>query len=172
MGCPGGMSRIWYSPIILLKSDKFIIAAISVKRSIFGGCCNCYFWDVRLKIERIPNVCSFSWVSSPYKSLFILIFLNFVRSLLYAFQVSNCLALILLKGVLSPVMLLKEKHFTTDWKFRNLEGFVWKTIQAWLCGKSCFSLTNPSNLRQLLQSLLLRYTAENEDTLCMLFQLC
>ena len=38
--------------------------------------------------------------------------------------------------------------------------------------QSCFSLTNPSNLWQLLQSLLLRYTAENEDTLCMLFQLC
>ena len=41
-------------------------------------------------------------------------FLNFVKSLLYAFQVSNCLLLILLKGVLSLVMLLKEKYFTTD----------------------------------------------------------
>ena len=172
MGCPGGMSRIWYSPIILLKSDKFIIAAISVKRSIFGGCCNCYFWDVRLKIERIPNVCSFSWVSSPYKSLFILIFLNFVRSLLYAFQVSNCLALILLKGVLSPVMLLKGKIFHNRLKISKFRRICMENHSSMTVWQSCFSLTNPSNLWQLLQSLLLRYTAENEDTLCMLFQLC
>ena len=45
MGCPGGMSTISYTriytervpprhPIILLKSNKFNMAAVSVKRSI------------------------------------------------------------------------------------------------------------------------------------------
>ena len=36
-------------------------------------------------------------------------------------------------------------YFTTVWKFRNLQGFVWKTIQVWLGAKK----------------LLLRYIAEN-----------
>ena len=27
-----------------------------------------------------------------------------------------------------------KPYFTTVWKFRNLPGFVWKTIQAWLGG--------------------------------------
>ena len=34
-------------------------------------------------------------------------------------------------------------------------------MQAWLDGKSCFSHTNTPNFRRPLQSLLLRYTAEN-----------
>ena len=38
---------------------------------------------------------------------------------------------------------------------------VWKATHAWLGGKSCFSHTNPCDFQQLLQSLLLRYTAEN-----------
>ena len=38
---------------------------------------------------------------------------------------------------------------------------MWKTKQAWLDGKSCFSHTNASTFRRQLQSLLLRYTAEN-----------
>ena len=46
----------------------------------------------------------------------------------------------------------------------------------WLSGRSCFSHTNSSNFRQLLQSLHLRYTAENLQVtyICnfnMLFQL-
>ena len=49
-----------------------------------------------------------------------------------------------------------RKYFTTVWKFRNLQGFVWKTMQAWLGGKSCFSHTNPSNFRRPLQSLRLK----------------
>ena len=40
------------------------------------------------------------------------------------------------------------------------QGLVRKTTQPWLCGKSCFRHTNPFNF-WLLQSLLLRYTAEN-----------
>ena len=35
------------------------------------------------------------------------------------------------------------KYFTTVWKFRNLQAFVWKSIQAWMSGKSCFSHTIP-----------------------------
>ena len=46
-------------------------------------------------------------------------------------------------------------------KFQNLQGVVLKTTQAWLGGKSCFSHSDPSNFRQLLQSLLLRYMAES-----------
>ena len=30
----------------------------------------------------------------------------------------------------------------TDSKFYNLQGFVWKTMQAWLDGKNCFSKVN------------------------------
>ena len=30
-----------------------------------------------------------------------------------------------------------KKYFTTVWKFRYLQGFVWKTTQAWLGNKSC-----------------------------------
>ena len=56
--------------------------------------------------------------------------------------------------------MLKE-IFHDSLKIRNLQGFARKTIQAWLGGKSCFSPTNPSNFRRPLQSLLLRYTAEN-----------
>ena len=43
-------------------------------------------------------------------------------------------------------------------KISKLQGFVWKTMQAWLDGRSCFSHTNASNFRRPLQSLLLRYT--------------
>ena len=43
-----------------------------------------------------------------------------------------------------------RKYFTTVWPFQNLPGFVWKTTQAWLCGKSCFSHTNSSIFRQPL----------------------
>ena len=35
---------------------------------------------------------------------------------------------------------------------------VWKTMQAWLGGKSCLSHTNASNFRRPLQSLLLIYS--------------
>ena len=40
---------------------------------------------------------------------------------------------------------------------------VWKTMQTWLGGKSCFSHTNASNFFRPLQSLLLRYTTENSQ---------
>ena len=46
-------------------------------------------------------------------------------------------------------------------KISKLQGFVWKTMRARLDGRSCFSHTNASNFRRPLQSLLLRYTAEN-----------
>ena len=46
-------------------------------------------------------------------------------------------------------------------KFQNLQAVEWKTTQLWLSGRSCFSHINSSNFRQLLQSLHLRYTAEN-----------
>ena len=46
-------------------------------------------------------------------------------------------------------------------KISKLQGFVWKTIQVGLDGKSCLSHTNASNFRRPLKSLLLRYTAEN-----------
>ena len=46
-----------------------------------------------------------------------------------------------LKGDLSPIILIR-KYFTTAWKFRNLQGFLWKTIQAWLGGRSCISHIN------------------------------
>ena len=43
------------------------------------------------------------------------------------------------KDIWAPLCL--RKYFTTVWKCRNLQGFVWKHIQVWLCGKSCFSYT-------------------------------
>ena len=46
-------------------------------------------------------------------------------------------------------------------KISNLQGFVWKTMQACRDGKSYFSQTNASNFWRPLQWLLLRYTAEN-----------
>ena len=58
-----------------------------------------------------------------------------------------------LKGDLSPAMLKKIFQI-----FRNFPGFIWKTMQALLGGKSCFSNTNDSN-----RSLLLRYTAKNSQ---------
>ena len=49
-------------------------------------------------------------------------------------------------------------------KISKLQGFIWKTMQALLDGKSCFSYsTDASNFRLPLQSLLLRYTAENSQ---------
>ena len=48
-------------------------------------------------------------------------------------------------------------------KISKLQGFVWKTMQASLDGKSCFSHTSASNFRRPLQSLLLRHTAENSQ---------
>ena len=44
-----------------------------------------------------------------------------------------------LKGDLSPLML--NEIFHDSLKFRNLQGFVRKTIQAWMSGKSCFPNT-------------------------------
>ena len=41
-----------------------------------------------------------------------------------------------------PVMLKEKFH---DRKISKLEGFVWKTMWAWLGGKSCFSRTNAPN---------------------------
>ena len=43
-----------------------------------------------------------------------------------------------LKGDLSPVML--KEIFQDSLKTSNLQGFVWKTIQACLVGKNCFFL--------------------------------
>ena len=45
----------------------------------------------------------------------------------------------LLKGDLNPVVL--NKIFPDSLKISKftIEGFVWKTIQAWQGGKSCFS---------------------------------
>ena len=48
-------------------------------------------------------------------------------------------------------------------KISKLQGFVWKTIQVGLDGKSCLSHTNASNFRRPLKSLLLRYTAETSQ---------
>ena len=47
---------------------------------------------------------------------------------------------------------LKE-IFTMVWKVQNVQGFVWKTTQPGLGGKSCWH-TNPSHFWQPLQSLL------------------
>ena len=55
-----------------------------------------------------------------------------------------------------PVMIKRRfepRNNTTVWKFRNLQGFVWKITQAWMGGKSCFSHTNPFYFRRPLQSL-------------------
>ena len=48
-------------------------------------------------------------------------------------------------------------------KISKLQGSVWKTMQARLDVKSCFSHTNGSNFRQPLQLLALRYMAENSQ---------
>ena len=60
-------------------------------------------------------------------------------------------------------------------KISKLQGFEWKTMQAWLDGKSCFSHSNASNLWRPLQSLLLRHTSQNSQVLLanfnMVFQL-
>ena len=58
-----------------------------------------------------------------------------------------------LKGNLSSVML--RKYFTTVWNFRNLQGFVWETIQEWLGGKSCFSNFSKANGHRVYQKLIL-----------------
>ena len=58
--------------------------------------------------------------------------------------------------------MLKE-IFHDSFEILKLQGFVWKTIQVWLDGKSCLSHTNASNFRWPLQSLLLRYTAETSQ---------
>ena len=67
-----------------------------------------------------------------------------------------------LKGDLSPCNAFR-KYFMKVLKISKLQGFVWKTMQARLDGKSCFSHTSASNFRRLLQSLLLRHTAENSQ---------
>ena len=90
------------------------------------------------------------------------IFKTVVKSSLYTLKAqSPCYKL---KGDLSPVMFKKIFHNSFSkfflFKFRSLQGFVWKTNQA-LLSKSCFSHINPSNFWQLLQSLLLSYRAEN-----------
>ena len=51
----------------------------------------------------------------------------------YAFKDSNWLLWI--KRRFEPY-----NAFKTVWKFPSLQGFIWKTTQAWLGGKSCFSL--------------------------------
>ena len=43
-------------------------------------------------------------------------------------------------------------------KISKLQGFVWNTMQA------CFSHANASNFRRPLQSLLLRYTVQHENS--------
>ena len=52
-------------------------------------------------------------------------------------------------------------------KISKLQGYVsgdvWKIMQVCLDGKSCLSHTNASNFRRPLQSLLLRYMAENSQ---------
>ena len=63
------------------------------------------------------------------------------------------------------------EYFITVLKILKLQGFVWKTMHAWLDGKSCFSHTNASSFRRLLQSLLLRYTAENSWVTYFLYSL-
>ena len=50
-----------------------------------------------------------------------------------------------LKGDLSPGMF--KEIFHNSLKIRNLQGFIWKTIQVWLGSKKCFSHTNPSTFR-------------------------
>ena len=42
--------------------------------------------------------------------------------------------------------MLKEIFHDSFLKFRNLQGFVWKTMHTRLCGKSCFSHTSAFNL--------------------------
>ena len=64
-----------------------------------------------------------------------------------------------LKRDLSPVML--KEIFLDSLKILKFTTICMETIQAWLGGQSCFSHTNPSNFQQPLQSLLLRYTADN-----------
>ena len=44
-----------------------------------------------------------------------------------------------LKGDLSPVVLKKIFHDSLKISKFTVQGFVWKTIQAWLGGESCFS---------------------------------
>ena len=84
-------------------------------------------------------------------------FWTVVKSFLYAFKGSNCLLWI--KRRFEPHD--DSGNILTVWKFQNLQGFVWKTTQTWLGGKSCFSHTNPSNFQRPLRSQLLKYTAEN-----------
>ena len=52
----------------------------------------------------------------------------------------------------------ERKYFMTVLKISKLQGFVWKTMQA------CFSHANVSNFRRPLQSLLLRYTVQHENS--------
>ena len=83
-------------------------------------------------------------------------FLIVIKSFSYAFKAQ--IACYELKGDLRPLML--KEIFYDSLKISKFTR-IWKTIQAWLGVKSCFSHTNPSNFRRPLQSLLLRYTAEN-----------
>ena len=56
-------------------------------------------------------------------------------------------------------MLLKGNFLRQFENFEMYKGSFVKPIKRG--GKSCFSHSNPSNFRRPLQSLLLRYTAEN-----------
>ena len=66
-------------------------------------------------------------------------FLNFILSLnLSLTHLRAQIACYELKGDLNPVML--KEIFHNSFK---ISGFVWKTIHAWLCGKSCFLIQIP-----------------------------
>ena len=69
-----------------------------------------------------------------------------IKSYPYTFKGSKCPLWIKIWRFEPP----PKKYFTTVWTFWNLQGFVWKTTQAWLCGKSCFSHTNSSIFQQPL----------------------
>ena len=60
------------------------------------------------------------------------------------------------------VKCVKEK-FNDSLIILDFTMIVWKSMQTWLGGKSCFSHTNASNFWRPLQSLLLRYTTENSQ---------
>ena len=102
------------------------------------------------RLQRPLTLVTLAWFSILEDLTVVKSFLKHLRAQFACYE---------LKRDLSPVMLKEISHD----EVAKLQGFVCKTMQAWLDGKSFFSHTNASNFKRPLQSLLLRYAAENSQ---------
>ena len=113
----------------------------------FGGRCNRYFWDIRLKILRLPN----------FNMLFQLVLTKFFKSELF-----SCLP-----KVDHVTTVLQRAYWSNLWickaNFRIYKDLYGKPCKRDWVAKVVFLIQNASNFRWPLQSLLLRYMAENSQ---------